>query len=100
MTWRVACIDCGAPATSTRCPACARANRPARAATRHTGNSSYRRLRARVLKANPACAYCGRPATEVDHIVPVSQGGTNTIHNLAPACTACNRRKGARTAAA
>lgn len=99
MTYRVACLDCGRPATQSRCPACARAARPRRTTTRHTGNSRYRRLRAQVLQTHPACAYCGRVATEVDHIIPVSAGGTNTIHNLAPACTACNRRKGAKTAA-
>lgn len=99
MTHLVACLDCGQPTSRTRCPACARANRPKRTRERHTGNSSYRTLRAKVLKANPACAYCGRPATEVDHIVPVAAGGTNTPRNLAPSCRACNRRKGARAAA-
>jgi hypothetical protein len=40
------------------------------------------------------CAYCGCPTpTEVDHIVPVVQGGTNDPVNLAPACFRCNREK-------
>lgn len=40
------------------------------------------------------CAYCGCPTpTEVDHIVPVVQGGTNDPVNLAPACFRCNWEK-------
>lgn len=40
------------------------------------------------------CVYCGCPTpTEVDHIVPVVQGGTNDPVNLAPACFRCNREK-------
>jgi hypothetical protein len=48
------------------------------------------------------CEYCHTaeqwqyvPFT-VDHIVPVSQGGTNTLDNLALACFHCNRRKADR----
>lgn len=40
------------------------------------------------------CVYCGNPAKEVDHVVPVAQDGTDRIDNLVPACRRCNRRKG------
>lgn len=50
-----------------------------------------------VLKA--PCAYCGGKATSIDHVLPVSRGGTNTRENLAPACADCNRRKHAKTPA-
>lgn len=43
------------------------------------------------------CAYCQFPATEVDHIVPVSRGGGVALANLAPACLECNAEKGDRT---
>ncbi|MCA3000292.1 MAG: HNH endonuclease [Rhodocyclaceae bacterium] len=40
------------------------------------------------------CQYCGgHPPSailHVDHIVPVSKGGTNTVSNLITACAACN----------
>ena len=45
------------------------------------------------------CQYCGNtpPAVvlEVDHMLPVSAGGTNVLHNLITACFDCNRGKGA-----
>lgn len=45
------------------------------------------------------CAYCGtKPDTlEMDHIVPLCQGGPHTKRNVVPACFACNRRKGKKT---
>lgn len=46
------------------------------------------------------CQYCGAKAPdvilEVDHIVPVSKGGDNSILNLVTSCRNCNRGKGAR----
>lgn len=44
------------------------------------------------------CLCCGkrRPLT-VDHIVPLSKGGANTIDNLQPLCLYCNDSKGTRT---
>lgn len=49
-------------------------------------------VRREVLDAS--CAYCGGPfPTEVDHILPVSRGGTADRENLAPACSACNGEK-------
>lgn len=43
------------------------------------------------------CQYCSRKSPEVlleiDHIVPVSENGTNEIDNLLTACFDCNRGK-------
>ena len=52
----------------------------------------------REILAMP-CAYCGGKATELDHIVPVSRGGTHSRENVAPACRSCNARKGKLTTA-
>lgn len=42
---------------------------------------------------NYRCAYCGDYAGCVDHIVPVSRGGTNDDENLVAACYPCNGKK-------
>jgi hypothetical protein len=43
------------------------------------------------------CVYCGATAgktvLEVDHVIPVSKGGDNTIENLVCSCFDCNRGK-------
>ena len=43
------------------------------------------------------CVYCGAKATEIDHIVPRAKGGTNSVHNLAASCKACNQMKSNKT---
>ncbi|MBN8883710.1 MAG: HNH endonuclease [Salana multivorans] len=43
------------------------------------------------------CAYCGRAATTVDHVVPVSHGGRSTWLNCVAACAPCNGGKRDRT---
>jgi hypothetical protein len=54
----------------------------------------WRRL---VARHNGLCAYCQeRPATEIDHVIPVSRGGRHTIGNVLPACRSCNLSKRAR----
>lgn len=51
-------------------------------------------------RANGMCEYCHAVEEwqyvrfSIDHIEPVSQGGSNTLGNLALACFHCNRRKG------
>ena len=35
------------------------------------------------------------PKLEFDHIIPWSQGGSNTARNLELRCESCNRKKGA-----
>lgn len=46
------------------------------------------------------CRECGatnlETSLEVDHIIPVAQGGTDELKNLQTLCTACNRAKGNR----
>ena len=46
------------------------------------------------------CQYCGRSAPEVvlevDHIIPVSKGGTDELLNLVTSCRDCNRGKSAK----
>lgn len=39
------------------------------------------------------CVYCGAKATEIDHVIPRSSGGTNSTYNLVASCRACNQIK-------
>jgi hypothetical protein len=55
-------------------------------------------VRIRVMKRDRfKCTYCGIPGTdaelEIDHIIPVSKGGSNHISNLTTACRKCNQQK-------
>ena len=43
------------------------------------------------------CAYCGRHASTVDHVLPQSRGGASTWLNAVAACAPCNHRKANRT---
>lgn len=44
------------------------------------------------------CAYCGRWCDDgeltLDHVVPLADGGPDTLENLVLCCLACNQRKG------
>lgn len=42
---------------------------------------------------NNSCAYCGSQWDHVDHIIPLSDFGTNAIGNVIPACFSCNNSK-------
>jgi 5-methylcytosine-specific restriction endonuclease McrA len=45
-----------------------------------------------------ACVYCGATqALSGDHIVPLSQGGSNALTNLVTACRPCNLSKASST---
>jgi 5-methylcytosine-specific restriction endonuclease McrA len=35
----------------------------------------------------------GRPATDIDHVVLIADGGSDALENLRPACARCNRSK-------
>lgn len=48
---------------------------------------------------NHECCYCSAPATDVEHILPISKGGADALHNLTIACQPCNSSKGAKTLA-
>lgn len=40
------------------------------------------------------CLWCGqRKPLTVDHVVPLSKGGTNWISNIQPLCKSCNSKK-------
>ncbi|MGW2579883.1 HNH endonuclease [Streptomyces virginiae] len=73
------------------------ANRSKRNQSRSPG---WNRLRLSILRRDShRCYLCGNPkANEVDHIVPVSAGGTDNPLNLAACCSTCHRAKTQREA--
>lgn len=69
-----------------------------------TGNSGrggrpWRRIRDAVMRRDQGlCQQCMRhdvvsPASEVDHIVPVSEGGKDVESNLEAICKSCHKAK-------
>jgi 5-methylcytosine-specific restriction endonuclease McrA len=44
------------------------------------------------------CAYCDKEAKlTLDHVIPLSKGGTHSKENVVPACAHCNSSKGNKT---
>ena len=63
-------------------------------------SARWRKMRASFLNAHPLCAICERegrpvtPATQLDHIRPVSAGGDVwNPENLQGACASCHAKK-------
>jgi len=75
----------------------------------------WRKVRQVFCKTSGHCFYCGiklPPDTDyiengivysstrnwdIDHLVPLSRGGSNHNDNLVPSCKPCNREKGTQT---
>lgn len=57
-------------------------------------------LRTRIYESGGKCEWCAttivREPFEVDHIISLSSGGSNTPNNLAVACPPCNRAKSSK----
>lgn len=58
-------------------------------------------LKEAVKAKSSKCFYCGCQLNDsnqtIDHIVPVTKGGTNDIQNLVRCCHDCNQMKGGET---
>lgn len=87
----------------TRCGDCIffEPNEGVRRQTSIKRNPIESRLRHEVFKRDQfRCKECGRGNKEVvlhvDHIIPVSQGGTDELDNLQTLCSACNFAKSNR----
>lgn len=68
-------------------------------AHRFYDTTRWKALREIVLADKPLCVMCEAKgitteATQVDHIIPISEGGDATRrHNLQPLCATCHSRK-------
>lgn len=71
-------------------------NRRARLATA-SGFASADQVAARRAMYGSRCWMCdAESATDMDHVIPLADGGSNWASNLRPACRSCNASKGAR----
>lgn len=50
-----------------------------------------------LIRDQHRCAYCGRRASTVDHVVPRSRGGADSWLNTVASCAEDNHRKADRT---
>lgn len=50
-----------------------------------------------MVRDNYKCAYCGKTADTIDHVIPKSKGGANTYDNCVASCTKCNSYKSNRS---
>jgi 5-methylcytosine-specific restriction endonuclease McrA len=46
-----------------------------------------------MRRDNFRCAYCGRRAETIDHVIPRSRGGKHLWENCVASCMPCNHRK-------
>ena len=67
------------------------------------GNQPLEWYREVYLKDRYRCVYCGRDmlsdfdswmSLEIDHLIPVSKGGDDSLDNRVATCHVCNRLKG------
>ena len=77
-----------------------RRNTALRRASIKIGKVEWNTLVDRLLeRAAGRCEYCGRncgASIEIDHVLPISLGGTSDAENLAVCCRNCNASKGAK----
>lgn len=65
----------------------------------HGGEITDEDIRECLEFFNYECAYSGVPLSseyQTDHVIPVSKGGTNTIHNIVPCLPVINLRKSSK----
>lgn len=80
-----------------------RLNRIARLAKADGTHTGADRLSLYILQEK-RCAYCGialyidmKRDTHIDHVIPLSKGGSNGVENLVLTCMFCNQSKGDKT---
>jgi len=75
-------------------------NKPSKKRLWNTNVILWYSLRKTIFERdNYTCKYCGIRGgkLEVDHIIPISSGGTDDPNNLITSCRRCNRQKGGKS---
>lgn len=62
------------------------------------GSHTSRDIETQMRAQNERCYWCGRKlgAHHVDHVIPLSRGGSDGPENLVISCPSCNMSKGAK----
>jgi 5-methylcytosine-specific restriction endonuclease McrA len=64
-----------------------------------SGDATQAQINARAAFFGGVCSYCGGAYECIDHVIPLSRGGSNWPANLRPACLSCNSSKRNKTLA-
>lgn len=86
MTINRACVVCGKISNQARCPEHRTPtwHNPRRRRATRSGWEQQARAK-RILAASTTCHVCGQPgADQVDHVIPLCEGGPDAEANLAP----------------
>ena len=63
---------------------------------RAKGTATAKQVQDRWEFYGNVCYLCGKLAEAIDHIIPLSKGGSNWPANLRPICKLCNSTKGSK----
>lgn len=62
------------------------------------GGDRVRRIKTLLFALDPYCAYCGTElnlyACVLEHVIPLSRGGLNSLSNIVLSCADCDESKG------
>jgi 5-methylcytosine-specific restriction endonuclease McrA len=84
-----------APALAPRCTSCGKRHSPAVPCWR--GRYVHRVMLAVLAEHGDRCVHCGRPgSTSVEHVIPRSYGGLDTLDNCRPAHLLHNLERGTK----
>ena len=80
--------------------ACLRTTRQSISASVRMRGSGLQRERQRLMQANPLCVECYKQGiirawTQRDHIIPLCEGGEDTVRNTQGLCDECHAAKSA-----
>ncbi len=73
--------------------------RRARLANARIGRYGKKEWRETVLYCNGHCTHCHKPFNnlEIEHVIPLSRGGSHSTENILASCKGCNMSKGAKS---
>ena len=86
------CVVCSVLTKSARCAKCQRELNKSRPSASQRGyDAKWRKLSKYLREAQPWCTWCGTTVDlTVDHVLPLSMGGSNELENLRVLCRPCN----------